>query len=1352
MSDLAGAGPAAPIPDNDRQRLVAQAIKEWVNQLVDLSGRNRLLFYRTLTRGTMELTEADELPLGRLLDGRRVTLSDLYPPMPDKPNRLDDARKRARVIHAKAVEHFEERGIETLYLGVGLAAWTTTSTAAKPAAPVLVRPLVLDSKGASHADFDVALQGDWDINATLVHYLANEFTTKIDTAALLDQFTSDNESGDFDPSVVFAGVQNAASNVPDFTIDYRLVVGTFAYTKLPMVRDLETSVEVLTEHDIIAAIAGDASARATLRESRSDITESEPDRTPPQDEYLILDADASQSYAINAAVGGEPLVIQGPPGTGKSQTIANLIATYVARGKRVLFVAEKRAAIDAVTKRLDGVGLGRLVMDLHGGVTSRRRFAEDLQHTLTTLGQVPTRSQTDLEHRLDSSRKALVDYVTALHQPRQPWGLSLDELVQRLLATGRGNRPPAVMLPPRDVAALDDSSLREARELLEEWASLIAPILADASPWKDAKIETEDDARAAMEIVAALAGGQVNDVRAQLDRVLAETGLPTPGTVSEWRITLDLLAGVAGTADRFGIEIYELDLDQLASDLAPGAGGAVPRATAHLVRKRYRDAKSQLRDMWRGDGKPGGRQLHDAVATARAHIEQWRTLGGHGVPRLPADLAAVSDSYQALTSQLAALGAYLVAGTLTEGRHDELSGQVQRYLQDERSLFRQPRIRHLERRLTELRLVPFLDAVRNGGLPSDGAAAAFEHSWCWAARSHVVSGDTRLSAFDGQRHRQRVADFRISDREHIHSTTHRVLRRAAEAAVAARNAQPGQDELVRAQAKRKRGHLPLRALFEKAPDVLTAIRPCWVMSPLVVSQTLPARAVFDVVIFDEASQVLPADAVPALLRAPQAIVAGDRHQLPPTTFFGTDTGDDGEEEVDDAALVTGFESILDVLGSLLRDRMLTWHYRSEDERLIAFSNVNIYDRGLTTFPGSRGEGCLTFVGIPHRFGVPTDTRSNSDEVEKVVDLMVEHARTRPDESLGVIGMGIHHADRIEAALRARIVQEADRDLNAYFDEHQEERPFVKNLERVQGDERDAIILSVGYGKQPDGRLAYRFGPLNQEGGERRLNVAVSRARRRLTLVASFGYSDMDPGRSSARGVELLRRYLKYAASEGRDLEGAEHVPALNPFEIDVKRRLTDAGLTVIPQHGVSGFRIDFAVPHPTEPGRMLLAIEADGASYHSSATARDRDRLRQQVLERLGWRFHRIWSTDWFLDPDTEVGRAVAAYEAALAEDDGDDDPAGSPALRPRPGPGGTGRPIVPHRTTLKPRGIGGGRPITEYSELQLVALAGWIASDTLLRTEAEFVEEMIQELGYRRRGARIVEAVTKAVRQVQRN
>jgi very-short-patch-repair endonuclease len=534
------------------------------------------------------------------------------------------------------------------------------------------------------------------------------------------------------------------------------------------------------------------------------------------------------------------------------------------------------------------------------------------------------------------------------------------------------------------------------------------------------------------------------------------------------------------------------------------------------------------------------------------------------------------------------------------------------------------------------------------------------------------------------------------------------------------------------------------------------------MSPLVVASVLPVERCFDVVIFDEASQVTPESAVGALMRAGQAVVAGDPHQLPPTAFFASGSAsDDGEDEVDDltGSMTMDFESVLDVMGALLPPpvgtKRLNWHYRSRDERLIAFSNAQpqLYDWSLTTFPGASSGEVITHELVPFVPGRVGQEDSVSDEVDAVVLAVTKHVREHPGESLGVITRGIKHMERINEALRrARIV---DSTLDRYLDEvfYGTEKFFVKNLERVQGDERDAILISVGYGKNPEGRMLYRFGPLNNKGGERRLNVAITRARARIGVISSFSSADMDPSRLKSDGAKMLRDYLVYAESGGRDL--GSHVrerDPLNPFEQDVYSQLAAAGLVLDCQVGCSGYWIDFAAKHPTEPGRYVLAIEADGVMYHSSDTARDRDRLRQDHLERLGWRFHRIWSSEWFHHREREIERAVEAFNSALAEPKVSVSPQTVPHDTPEAPP-----PQSPVDGTAHGR-VGprpwrpDGRKISEYPDFELVKMMRWIMSDGQLRTTEELVALGTAELGFKRRGALIVSALERAIATVKQS
>lgn len=473
--------------------------------------------------------------------------------------------------------------------------------------------------------------------------------------------------------------------------------------------------------------------------------------------------------------------------------------------------------------------------------------------------------------------------------------------------------------------------------------------------------------------------------------------------------------------------------------------------------------------------------------------------------------------------------------------------------------------------------------------------------------------------------------------------------------------------LLRGELSKRRRRMPVRRLIRRIPDVLQALKPCMLMSPLAVSQYLPRGDLktetmeFDAVIFDEASQVFPEDAVPAIARAKQAIVAGDEQQLPPTSFFRRsreDADDDhGDEDLEiDESQTAGRESILAVMvgmvGSGVAEQYLTTHYRSQHEDLIRYSNHYFYDDKLLVFPApGRAVGNLGIrdIHVPNGRFEAGASRTNPIEAERVVELVFDAMdSTPPHESVGVVALSRPQADLIERLLELRRLEE--RSLDARFDESLRERFFVKNLENVQGDERDHIILSIGYGPTlGSDKVRQIFGPINTEKGDRRLNVAVSRARRTMTLVRSLEPNQISKG-SKRNGPRRLRQYLEYVRDPKRAFESGVKTDARaepeSPFEEAVCRALIRRGHDVVPQVGVAGYRIDLGVRSEDEDS-FDLGIECDGARYHSAPAARDRDRLRQEVIEGLGWKIHRIWSTAWTRDPKAEIEKIEKSLERA---------------------------------------------------------------------------------------------------------
>jgi very-short-patch-repair endonuclease len=1188
--------------DARRLELVAAAQRQWTDALTDLGGRNTLLYYKDRRAGTLDLADADPDVLERFEKNGSIRLTRLFH---DADIRAD-AIRRMQTIHRKARELAEERGINAGYLATGLARWDELFL--EPAAPVLLRALTITPTRARYDDFDLTLDDEVEVNPVLLHKLASQF------GAVVEKPAPDRIAGQLARAA-------AVAEIPGFAILRRKVIGTFTYAKLPMVRDLEAAGDLLADSDLVAAIAGDAEAQEFVGADHCQLARQ---ADAPEDDYSVLDADSSQRSAIDAVVAGRSLVIHGPPGTGKSQTIANLVAAMVVRGRKVLFVAEKRAAIDAVLSRLVGVNLGDLVLDIHEGTRDRQRIAADLGATLDLAEHATAPDTAALHRRLTDRQQRLTRHAAALHRVHEPWRLSAYQVQAALLGVPAAARVTARLAAPEDITPdLAD----EIRDALREFHRLGGFALRPGStPWFGAAIRTREQAREAVDLATTISGRTLPLLDAKLAAACRETGLPIPATYPE-RSRLTHLFSLLSDAE------------------SPGRGFRERRA----LRK---DARAE----WDALVAPG-------------------TPGAGNEPRLPSGYPALVQAWREFSAQLTALAKFAPFAGLEQD-----PAQASAVLAaDEETPWRLPRLYELVRRFGALGLAPLLDEVGSGPMAleptgADVLAGAFDYAWYRTILDQIRVNDPEYGAEYGAALDEIADEFRRRDTEHLEANRARVRSVWAHQLREAVDRHPLQARVIRKQAALRRGHLPLRRLLDQTGDVLFALKPCWAMSPLMVSQVLPLTRLFDLVIFDEASQIVPADAIGSMIRAHQVVVAGDDRQLPPTNFFRqVDSGDPNDDDDSDEGTVSfgaGFESVLDALRPLLPTCPLNWHYRSRDERLVAFSNDRIYGGALTTFPGVARDDCLRHVVVAQD-ARPGQESSVSAEVAEVVNLILEHARTRPQESLGVIALGMRHAERIDLAVRAALASAAvSPEVEVFFAEDVPEPFFVKNLERVQGDERDAIILSVGYGKHADGRMRYQWGPLLRNGGERRLNVAATRAKHRLTVVSSFSSHDVDPGRLTKPGARLLAEYLEYAGTGGTPVAASGSRSSVGPFEENVASRLAELGITVVPQYGVGGYRVDFAAAHPDDPSRMILAIEADGASYRDSGSVRDRDRLRKEHLERLGWRVHRLWSTSWFTDPDTELAKLRAAYDSAVLAN-----PPAPPPPREPPAPDATPAP-----------------------------------------------------------------------------
>lgn len=603
------------------------------------------------------------------------------------------------------------------------------------------------------------------------------------------------------------------------------------------------------------------------------------------------------------------------------------------------------------------------------------------------------------------------------------------------------------------------------------------------------------------------------------------------------------------------------------------------------------------------------------------------------------------------------------------------------------------RYRALRARLAELGLDDCVRACIELRIPKEDVPRALEKSLLRSWANEVISTDSRLAPASADEREALVEQYRQLDTELIHSAHGRIIK-------AVNTRRPhllgmGEQGVIQREGMKKKRHIPVRDLIAKTKATAMSLKPCFMMSPLAVSQYLPPDIRFDVVIFDEASQITPSDAVNCIYRGHALILAGDDKQLPPTSFFEKmDEGDLEQEETD----VKDFESVLELAkaSGALRNLALRWHYRSADDALINYSNYKFYDGKLVVFPGpgsEEGERAITFHQIDgvYRRGA---TRDNPIEAAAVAARVLEHFSTTPHQTLGVVTFSVAQASAVQDAIdRAR---EGRRELDAYFDVNERlDAFFVKSLESVQGDERDKIIFSVGYGPDENGKITTNFGVLNRDKGWRRLNVAITRARQRIEVLSSISAGDLPP--SANENVEYLRAYLDYAKRGFPALAvnlGTTGASPESPFEESVIGVLAQWGYDIEPQVGSAGYRIDIGVRHPDYPGLYLLGVECDGYQYHSAPAARDRDRLREQVLRRLGWRLHRIWGTAWERDRKGEEERLRAALTEALSGN-------GQASASPRRGAVTVGYEIVEQLD----------RPAwaTDYLEARVPALPYWV-------------------------------------------
>ena len=1042
-----------------RERVVARTAGQWRHGLVDVSGRNRRLFYRPLAVATLDLAHAEPTALRRLLSGQSVRIGALFPDdgTPDGAGTRLRARRAADAIWRKAVETQEETGANPARLAVGAASFASPDAAGTARgrpyrAPLILLPVRFTPAPGTRSVASVTLDGDAEVNSALRYVLAGQYGAELDEDALLAGADPDGPGGVVvDPELLAEAAAKAlGGDVPGWQVLPHLTVDYFGSDRELMLRDL-TDTAVLARHPVVAAMAGDADAQArvagdALPPPEADRAMAAPDFADPAGEFLVLDADASQQRVIDLALAGRNLVVQGPPGTGKSQTIANLIAVFAAHGRSVLFVAQKRAAIEAVTARLERRGLGHLVLEVFDASVRRSHVLAQLAESLDGMVTAPPVDATELHRRLAEVRDRLVGYRAGLHGPREELGGgTVAELYQRLYAVD----PEAQTQDRLTVSAVSRWGLDGVERRAADLADLVRlgaldPQWQDAKGWDPARVVTDEIAVAGHD-AAVGAASYLAAARQASATAAREAGLAEPATPRE----LDVLAALLARADAVSAAVDPALLDARTVD------DARLRLLAHAV------ADRELRRRDRADGIGAGwwrrrglrREARELTGTTddrsaspllRELIDLRPAFEGVVVAApSSAELAAVRERFAAALDRVTAL----VRGVdLPALPWDELAAALRMLIGDPRRA-RMPRAHALATGLDDAGATPVVASVAGrlrAGLVVGPEEAASRLRWAALSTllDHLTASDPALAWATAPGALDRAsADFRALDRSAIEVNASRVRRAAGEAALRRLTEHGDQRRYLQGELKKKRRLRSLRELVERAPEAVLAAAPCWAMSPLLVSRYLPAAPLFDVVVYDEASQVTVPDAVPSILRGRQVVVAGDDRQLPPTSACTKllDDADDADaaDADDDAALDAGpvttpapvagtdHASVLTALAGILPTRTLLWHYRSRDERLIAVSNASVYGGRLVTFPGPRSDRVLRHVAVAPSPGLGTHNKSPDAEVARVVELCLEHAeqqRAVPPgrrESLGVIAAGIEHATRVEKALIGR---------------------------------------------------------------------------------------------------------------------------------------------------------------------------------------------------------------------------------------------------------------------------------------------------------------------------------------------
>ncbi len=1223
-------------------------------------------------------------------------------------------RKILRNLMKKARTFKEENAINVLYFAVGQLEWFESKESdEKHKAPLLYLAAEL-SQDSFDSPFKISFpEGDLMLNDSLLRKFSQDF--KLELSFEMNQ----SEMSNLDIYNAYKSLIMSRLSDKRWKIHDEMDLGIFSFSKINMVKDLEENKKQISESSLIKQLIGES-------EFESYDTVFDEDQIDgiinPNSYFHILDADSSQEIAIQSAIAGKNFVLQGPPGTGKSQTITNIITELIARNKKVLFVAEKKAALDVVYNNLKKIGLNDYALPIHNSKLDKKEVLKELSNTLEKgQGSIDVDGQFSSQqiYKYNLSKADLTEYPKILLQKRYPINKSLYQLYGILL---KYQKYDEVKFNLNTIHKYGEQDLLRFETLIQHFFQANQNINFDVSvhPWFGLRYEQlninekETIYKATNRLKNKLDNLKIvlkemtlyeikdNIGLKELDKYIVvlkhlkdvknvdELLLRTENLEENIRKYQELITlsnkinGLRSSIeDLVEIELAEMDIVRF-KKITIKANTWIKR----LFSKDYKKVYNEILEFSK-IGKIKSKLVIDILVKLENYKKMINTRqfennkleypsSSIGIEQYSENLSKLEwvKKYREAISSCIIINTqnhYEVIRKYLIGKNEYDSKMASLFeVYNEAILSFNDFVQHINLQAKNINAVSLNDLIGyvticsksfsqidniidfnlsynkciNNGL-SDFCNVIIDQKLknnyyeVFLKRFYTLLIDGYLSdllpGFSGSNMDVARGSFKDAERA-IQTMAKTIIERNIMKGIPNYNGIEGYNievTILRTEANKSRKLFPFRVLFSKIPNLITRLKPCLMMSPLSVSTFLRGtNMTFDTVIFDEASQVKPENAIGAIFRAKQIIVTGDKEQLPPTNFFQNIDGDD-EQDTENMD-TSSFDSILDVSSSSISPVRLRWHYRSKFEELIRPSNKEIY-KDLITFPSITKPNTYEGIMFCHVNGLYMD-RKNEVEADKVIEslanILEKYGLTK---SVGVVTFNGEQQLLIERKINHF------RRTHAHYEEffaNIDNNPFfVKNIETVQGDERDIIIMSIGYGPDGKGKVSMNFGPLNQTNGYRRLNVAVTRAKSCLVLVTSIRGTDIDLNRTNSRGVAFLKHYLEYAEfGEDDKVDNLDDLAGFDsPFEVDVYNELISLGYDVKKQVGCSGYRIDLAIINPNNPAEFILGIECDGATYHSSKSVRDRDRLRQQVLEDRNWIIYRIWSTDWIKNKKSQI-------------------------------------------------------------------------------------------------------------------